>query len=225
MGNTQLLRHKRLKVLYVTGRSDLYGASRSLLRLTEALAKEGQQTWVVLPEGGPLKEALQALGVEVIVQGDLAVLSRVGDSRLMSAMLLAIRCVSSSWRMVRTIRRLRPDIVHSNTATVLSGAIAARLTGVTHVWHIREVFSEFPILWRWYRELMNVLSARIICVSQAVAAQFRGSAAEKKARVIYDGLQEHDCAPPRPEAVLHGLMTLQARTDRGYLFKCEDNDQ
>ena len=37
MSNTQARRHKPLKVLYVTGRSDLYGASRSLLRLTEAL--------------------------------------------------------------------------------------------------------------------------------------------------------------------------------------------
>lgn len=190
-----------MKLLYVHSGADLYGASRSLLRLAECCVKDGQQVWVVLPESGQLRAALERIGAEVIVQRDLAVVSRVKGGAVISVLVVAVRLVSSSWRLVRTCRRLRPDIVHSNTATVLSGAVAARIAGVPHVWHIREIFGEFPLSWSCHRWLMGFCSAKIICISEAVAKQFNRSAAEKKIEIIYDGLPAQDYAPPIPQRV------------------------
>jgi hypothetical protein len=52
-------------------------------------------------------------------------------------------------------------------------ALAAKLKGLPHVWHIRDSFQEFKALWSGYRRYITGLSSRVICVSNAIAAQFR----------------------------------------------------
>src|SRR5205807_10075461 len=41
-------------------------------------------------------------------------------------------------RLARVIRERRIDLVYSNTSLVLDGALAARVTGRPHVWHVKE---------------------------------------------------------------------------------------
>jgi len=190
-----------LRILYVHNGADLYGASRSLLRMAGTFAKDGHRVWVVLPEDGQLRAALERVGVEVVIQPDLAILSRVRGTARLRAVVLPVSWMVSSYRLARTIRRLRADIVHSNTATVLSGALAARIANVPHVWHVREIFTEFPILWPLYRVLMALLSDKIACISEAVARQFDLSAANNRICVVLNGLRPEEYAPPPPDRV------------------------
>jgi glycosyltransferase involved in cell wall biosynthesis len=62
-------------------------------------------------------------------------------------------------------------IVHSNTSVVLGGASAARLTGVPHVWHVREIYARYGAVWPAHRRLLGSAAA-LPCVSNATAAQF-----------------------------------------------------
>ncbi len=74
--------------------------------------------------------------------------------------------------------------MHTNTSVTLGGAAAARVAGVPHVWHVREVYAGFDRWFPAYRRLL--LSADALpCVSNATAAQFEGAA---QARVLHDGL-------------------------------------
>ncbi len=67
---------RNLRILFVHSGSDLYGASRSLLRLSSRLAQEGAMVKVVLPNDGPLVPALQEKGVIVIIQRNLPIIER-----------------------------------------------------------------------------------------------------------------------------------------------------
>jgi glycosyltransferase involved in cell wall biosynthesis len=96
---------------------------------------------------------------------------------------LARAVARDSAALAGVIRRRRVALVHSNTSVVLGGASAARLTGVPHVWHVREIYARYGAVWPTYRRLL-ASAAALPCVSNATAAQF---AAGAPVRVIGDG--------------------------------------
>lgn len=75
-------------------------------------------------------------------------------------------------------------LVHTNTSVTLGGAAAARIAGVPHVWHVREIYAGFERWWPAYRRLLLTADA-LPCVSAATAEQFEGA---PRARVLRDGL-------------------------------------
>lgn len=173
------------RILYVHNGSDLYGASRSLLRLVARLDRKKFEPHVILPEVGPLCRALRLAGVPYTIQPSLAVISRkvLGSWRMLPFL---GRVPASVLVLVRFIRRQRIDLVHTNVATVLTSGAAARLAGVPHVWHVRDSFEEFGRLWKAYSRYLLWSSAMVVCVSAAIARQF--SRASAKVSVVHDGL-------------------------------------
>ncbi len=136
----------------------------------------------MLPDHGPLAADLRAVGIEVLVR-PLAVMRR----SLMSA--TGVRRVVAAWAadaggLGRLARSREVALVHTNTSVTLGGAAAARIAGVPHVWHVREIYAGFERWFPAYRRLL--LSAQALpCVSRAACLQFEGAPA---ASVIYDGL-------------------------------------
>jgi glycosyltransferase involved in cell wall biosynthesis len=159
------------RVLYVHNSADAYGASRSLLRLTERLDRSRFRPLVLLPEPGTLRERLEALDVPVFVDPGLAIITRgeFTPGRL-PGFLSGIP--PSAARVAALVRRHRIDVVHTNVGTILASALGARLAGAHHVWHIRDWFQEFRSFWTLYRRYILGLSDRVLCVSKAIAEQF-----------------------------------------------------
>jgi glycosyltransferase involved in cell wall biosynthesis len=81
------------------------------------------------------------------------------------------------------IRRRRIDLVHTNTGVMVSPALAAKLAGVPHLWHIRDWFQEFRQIWKPYSNYILWSSKAVIAISQAVAGQF---VEKSKIIVVYD---------------------------------------
>jgi len=137
---------------------------------------------VVLAEDGPLRADLEAAGAEVHVR-PLAVLRR----SLMSPR--GMGRVAAAWAadaggLGRLARKRGIALVHTNTSVTLGGAAAARIAGVPHVWHVREIYAGFERFWPAYRRLLRSADA-LPCVSHATRAQL-GDAPQ--AAVLHDGL-------------------------------------
>lgn len=137
---------------------------------------------VVLPDHGELAAALRQAGVEVQVR-PLAVLRR----SLMSPR--GVSRVAASWAtdaggLGRMARKRGVALVHTNTSVTLGGAAAARIAGVPHVWHVREIYAGFERWFPAYRRLL--LTADVLpCVSAATCEQFD---ADPAAVTLRDGL-------------------------------------
>ncbi len=182
-----------MKIVHIHFPNDLYGASRSLLRISSALVNNGHSVIVIMPPKGPLQPELEKEGVKVHLSEDLAVIER--SLRTPAGLAHLVRTTTLSIvRLAMLLRREKVDVVHSNTSTVLSGALAARLAGIPHVWHLRENYTEFKLMWAIYRPLMLALSTRIICISDAVTNQFGRSCPRKIAR-IYNGIDFESITP------------------------------
>lgn len=188
-----------MRILYIANVADLYGASRSLLRLAGHVAAEGHQVEVILPGDGPLGQVLRQAGIRTTVYPNLAILrKRLLRSPAGWARLLAQTFRSTVW-LVRKIRAFRPDLVHSNSAVILSGGLAAKLCRVPHIWHMREFLAGENRSWVVYQWYMALVSDRILCISDAVRRQFCGFLRKRKALVVNNGIPAAEFFSPPAE--------------------------
>ncbi len=160
-----------MKVLFVHSRDDLYGADAALLELVRRLPEHGIEPIVVLPSDlpyeGKLGNALERYGIESI-KLDIGVVRTIYKN-VPGIISLSSRFLKGALEIKKLVGERKIDLVHSNTSSVLSGALAAKLAGVPHVWHVREIVSQsetvrYTLIW-----MVVNLSDRIIAISDAVA--------------------------------------------------------
>ncbi len=160
-----------MKVLFVHSRDDLYGADAALLELVKRLPDHGVEPIVVLPSDlpyeGKLGNALRGHGVDSI-KLDIGVVRTIYKN-VPGIVSLSSRFLKGAIEIRRLIRERKIDLVHSNTGSVLSGALAAKTAGVPHIWHVREIISQseavrYTLIW-----MVVNLSDRIVAISDAVA--------------------------------------------------------
>jgi glycosyltransferase involved in cell wall biosynthesis len=131
---------RRMRVVYLDHVAQLSGAELALLRLLAALTDV--EAHVILAEEGPLVDRLLQAGISVEV---LPMQGRTRQLRKDSVRpgRLPLRAISDTFtytlRLSWRLRRLRPDIVHTNSLkSGIYGSIAARLAGRPVVWHLRD---------------------------------------------------------------------------------------
>jgi glycosyltransferase involved in cell wall biosynthesis len=185
-----------MRILFVNSGADLYGASRSLLRLTTRLRADGHEVMVVLPCDGPLRMHLEKSGISTAVQNSLSVVTRssVQGAKGIPQMLWDIP--KSFFSLYRLAWKFLPDILHTNTAVILTSGLVARALRIPHVWHVREFFSEFSRLWHSYQWYMFCLADQILCISEAVADQFHPHIRRTRVQELYDGIPRGEYAVP-----------------------------
>jgi len=177
-----------MRILFIHSPVDLYGASKALLRLCCDMRRSGWDVAVVLSGEGALSQRLAKLGVELVLLPGIAKLERQTFATVAGAVRFCGSVLSDIRAQRRIIARWRPDVVHTNISIIPSAAIAAKLAGRPHLWHLRETYSEFPGLWAVYKHIMGAFSTRIVCASQVTADQLAGSWGGWRARVVYEGL-------------------------------------
>lgn len=175
----------RLRVLMLHQGAELYGSDRVFADVVELVSCFAEPL-VVLDSDGPLCSELVGRGVsvDVVHLGTLrrCNLSAGGVVRTVAEILRATAYLT------RAVRERRVALVYSSTIGVVSGALAAALTRRPHVWHVHEIIAH-P---RWLAVVLATaagrLSTRIICVSNAVAANLaqRSRAVKGKLTVVHN---------------------------------------
>jgi glycosyltransferase involved in cell wall biosynthesis len=190
-----------LRILFIHSGSDLYGASRSLLRLASRFAHDGADVLAVLPYNGPLLNALEAQGVTVQIQKNLSVIERKKIQGFSGAIRFALGLIPSVKSLFLLIKHFKPDLIHTMTSVLPSSGLAAKLNRTPHVWHVRESFGEFGRWWEYYQHYMAWLSSQIVCVSTPIAEQFKPILRSRKVNVIHNGFPEEEFIDPEEERI------------------------
>jgi glycosyltransferase involved in cell wall biosynthesis len=173
-------------VLYVHSSAQLYGSDGGLLRLVAGLDRERFTPLVVMPEAGPLLDALAQLKVESYVL-PLAILHRTLSPMYWARTVLHLPQTVSKLATLLRARQVR--LVHSNTSHVLDGGLAARRAGVPHIWHIRELHTGRSRIGRLLSQLIARYSDLILVMSNGCAEAFYPQRpAYPPLRTVYDGI-------------------------------------
>ncbi|HWK92898.1 MAG TPA: glycosyltransferase [Luteimicrobium sp.] len=170
-----------LHVVVVDHTASLGGGELALARLLGALSPAEVQARVVLFEDGPLVRLLREAGARVdVVPLDGGVRTAARD-RLGSRAVLrsALSVVPFTVRLARTIRAMRPDVVHTSSlkADVL-GSVAARLARVPVVWHVHDRIADDYLPHRVaqaFRWAARRVPRRVVANSRATAATLDGA--------------------------------------------------
>lgn len=149
-------------VLYVQPNSEVGGSDIALARTVEAMATTGQKSTVVLPGDGPLVSRLRDAGASVHFVA-MQQLRTLPSLRYQGRYLAHF--APSVLALARVIRREQPDLVHSNSLFCLYGAFAAALARTPHLWHVREMAPQVPVLTGAYALMVRALSRTILAMS------------------------------------------------------------
>ena len=190
-----------MRILFVHSGSDLYGASKMLLRLASRFVAEGNALLAVLPEDGPLRAELEKKGAQVVIHRLLPVVTRRKCKSLWGIFSLVFGMPLSVMFLGRIVAAFRPDVLHTNTALILSPGVVAKIMGVPHVWHIKESFIEFRFFFKAYQWYISILADKIICVSSPVKDQFQKWIRRKKVVLLYEGFPIEEFGPVEEEKI------------------------
>ncbi len=188
-----------MRICFVAHSSRKGGADLVLLETIEILQAAGVECRVVLPDRGELCAELECLGVPFAVISYAHWMSR-GKlpffRRLRAALNIAVKAAFVAWR----IFRWKCTVVYTNTGTICVGALAARLLGRPHVWHLHEFGWEDQGLSFLFGDCfslaaINRLSAVCICVSKALARKYEASIERSKIVVMYPSMHRALGAP------------------------------
>lgn len=181
----------KMRVCFVSHSSGKGGAEKALLELIDALKPRGVKAFVLLPSYGPLIEELRNRQITYRVfpykwwmGKNVPAWKRIGKAILNLALVIPVAL---------TIKRWKCKIVYTNTVTVSIGALAAKLLGLPHVWHIHEFGYEdhgllFDLGQRLSLWLMDRLSAICIINSHAVAKKYQRYIKPSKLKIIYQSV-------------------------------------
>jgi glycosyltransferase involved in cell wall biosynthesis len=176
----------RANVLMVGHSGDMYGASRSLIKLVRIL-NENYNVYVLLPDSGSLSAELKAIlpADRILLNEDLYIFTRK-SFRLKYILPTLIRFIRNLIFIRNIILKYDINIIHTNSGVVPAPAMAAKISGRKHIWHIREWFGDFKRFWPYYSAYITRFSDKVVCVSKTMADQFHGN---KKVLSIYNGFE------------------------------------
>jgi glycosyltransferase involved in cell wall biosynthesis len=183
----------------VAHRGTLGGAELGLAEGVELLVARGHEVHVVLPREGPLRARLTAAsGVHIRPHNPWMTPPAPARAR---ARWLAYNLLKARRDIARLARELETDVVLTSTITMPSGAFAARLAGVPHVWFIHEFGREdhgakFHLGGRISMSLVDRLSEAVLANSKAVVRHVEPKLSAGKVRLIPYAVN----VPPQPMA-------------------------
>lgn len=207
--------HKRKVILYLSHSADLYGAELCLLTLVTNLNRDRFLPIVVLPKNGPLKQKLEELDISVkVVPSVRAWLTRRNGIQRFFHLLAVIPFVFASvWGLRQIVTRYKVDLIHTNSSVVIDGALAARTSGIPHVWHARELLIPETVFNFFFgpRVALSVikrLSDQIIAMSFGVKQTFCQQSDCSKVAVVYDGLELGTFQPVHTKASIRSQFDI-----------------
>lgn len=183
-----------MKICFISPYTSRGGAELSLMELIDALSPLGINCTCIVRGYGEIVDLLADRGVETMVVPFKRWVHIPRSSFQRVLKMMPHRQVAGAIRLASAIKRTGCDVVYTNSVTAGAGAMAAKLAGKPHIWHLREFGQEdFQLSYDWglkfSRRLINRLSSACIANSMAVADAYRDDLAGTPLSVVYNAVE------------------------------------
>lgn len=186
-----------MKILAVAHDSNLSGgANRSLLMVLKNLKEiyDADITVLVPRKEGAFNHALDGLNIKYFSYPYWGVISGIrNDGRDFVRQIKVYLCYA--WEKIlanfikQKLKGKKFDIVYTNTRLPYVGAEIAKLLKIPHVCHVREYGLPQPLWGCWTYQKMYDMSDKIICISDALHADFAKNVSDDKLVTIHNAIE------------------------------------
>ena len=203
MEHAEVALQRRIRVLFIDHTAKLGGGELALAALIRHLDSGLIEHSVLLLEAGPLVEMLRSF-TSVAIEPLSGELREARKDQLVSSkretLRKSVELLRYAWRLSRTIKRSKVDLVHTNSLkSDILGGLASRLAGVRVVWHVRDRIEADYLPGRVvkiFRRLARMIPHAIIANSRATLDTLQLSPNDQAptrtpwkrlSRVVHDG--------------------------------------
>lgn len=176
-----------MNVLFITHYSSLYGANRSLLGLLDGIDTSKIKPYVILPTNGDLVDELEKRNISYYI---FPFKDWMATTRSKSLFRLAMNLISLP-ALLWKVKRWNIDLIHTNSSVTPIGAWLAFITGLPHIWHIREFgWEDYDLKYDFGRKVFEYWlnkANQIISVSEAIKKKVLNGIKSPNS-VIYNGV-------------------------------------
>jgi len=170
--------------------SGLEGAERSLLQILEKLPTHGAISHLICPNNGQLIEELKNKAVST----DIVPYTWWASTKDETEKIDLKYSLTSMGRFLKTMEKMNPHLIYTNTSVIPWGALSALLLNKPHIWHIHEFGDkdhqlEYSTSLEEARFIIDKLSDKIIYNSEAVKKYHSKLKFSKKNIVINGGIE------------------------------------
>jgi glycosyltransferase involved in cell wall biosynthesis len=168
-----------MRIIFLSHGNNLNGAERCLAEAVRGLTQEGHDVGVVVPSEGDLAPVLRGFGAAVVIVPHRWWVHH-GRTQLtwrQKAKNTAHYFVAAN-RIRRVIRGMNSQILITNTIAIPTGALAAKLCRIPHIWYLHEFGKKdhnfvFDLETRFSFWFINHTSAKVIVNSKSVFSYFQ----------------------------------------------------
>lgn len=211
-----------MRVAYLNPVGVIGGAERVLLAAVRGAGAHlpDFQPHIIVFADGPLRLAAERLGAVVHVVPLPPRLAGLGDTQLRGAGRAgtlarlgwtAAAAAPGLWDFVRrlraTLRRIAPDLIHSNGQKAHALTALARPAGVPVLWHLHDFASERPVMARVLNRLRGGVRT-CVAISAAVGRDAEAAFPGVPVAVVRNAIDTDHFTPDGPAADLDALAGL-----------------
>src|SRR5699024_7053964 len=136
----------KMKVLYVATYSGISGASHSLINIILQMKKKGVEPMLIIPHRGPLEDLLDENGIKYRRLTQYYWITRLDKPKTLkdTSKWLVKQMINfvQELRIYSILKRNKIDLIHINAITSSNAYLAAKMSKIPIVWHIREFLEE-----------------------------------------------------------------------------------
>ena len=174
------------KILLAHSSNDLYGASKILINIIELLLSEGYKVYLFLPEKGPLlkNNIIKKCDIEILEFG----VFRKQYFNFFGLVNRLYHIIKSTLIIRRFILENNINLTYTNTSTLISPSIAAKLSGKPSIFHVHEIPVSSKLYTKFLSNFFNFFSNKVISVSKSVTNYWiENGLLKEKITTIYNG--------------------------------------
>ena len=174
------------RVLLLHSSNDMYGASRIVLQVIDILIQAKYEVSVILPYKGVLNRIITDKGASCSIYNLGVFRKKYMNLKGLYNRFLKIKNAKN--HISNYIDKHHIDLLYTSTSVIISGALAAKKSGIPSISHIHEIPTANKIYEIFIGLFVRYYSTQVIVVSNSVAKHWQPYLKKNQLLTVYNGI-------------------------------------